>query len=110
MPRRTTCPAPTEEELLSYQNVPVVLAARYIGWGPPTLYRALHEGRAPFGFAVECNGKWAHNISPGLLIKYKQGDLPTYRLREIQELAAEGIERLLAAKREAISEAVASIA
>ena len=53
---------------------------------------------------------WAHNISPGLLIKYKHGDLPTYRLREIQELAAEGIERLLAAKREAISKAITSIA
>ena len=110
MPKRTTLPPPTEEEILSYQNVPVTLAARYIGWGPPTLYRALQEGRAPFGFAVECKGMWAHNISPGLLIKYKHGDLPTYRLREIQELAVEGIERLLAAKREAISKAITSIA
>ena len=87
---------PTDEMIREQTNVPVEMACKYIGWSSPTLYRALQEGRAPFGFAVKCaGGSWAYNISPGLLIKYKQGDLPTYRLKEVQELAAEGIERIL---------------
>lgn len=99
MPRRSTLPRPEEDEIRAWDNVPVELACRYIGWSSPTLYRALQEGRAPFGFAVLCKGgSWAYNISPGLLIKYKQGELPTYRLREVQDLAAEGIERILTEK------------
>lgn len=92
---RTYTPPPDDEDILRCDNVPVELAARYIAWSTSTVYRALQEGRAPFGFAVQCKGHWAYNISPGLLVKYKNGDLPTYRLKEVQELAAEGIERIL---------------
>lgn len=95
MPKRSTIPAPTDSEILALDNVPVYLAAKYIGWSTPTIYRALQEGRAPFGFAVECTGKWAYNISPGLIVKYKRGDLPTYRLKEVENLAVSGIERIL---------------
>ena len=28
-------------------------------------------------------------------MKYKRGDLPTYKLREVEELAADGIERIV---------------
>lgn len=93
--RRSQIPPPSREEILSYDNVPVALAAKYIGWSSPTLYRALQEGRAPFGFAVESSESWSYNISPGLLIRYKGGDLPTYRLKEVEEIAVDVIRRLL---------------
>ncbi|MEL4859793.1 hypothetical protein AAEU42_00925 [Pseudoflavonifractor phocaeensis] len=94
--KKSTLPVPGDEEIRAFENVPVDLAARYIGWSTPTIYRALQEGRAPFGFAVKCaGGSWAYNISPGLLMKYKQGDLPTYRLREVEEIAVDGITRIL---------------
>lgn len=90
----------TEEAILAYDNVPVDVAANFIGWSTSTLYYALQEERAPFGFAVRRAGSsgWTYNISPGLLIKYKRGDLPTYRLREVEMLAADGIERIVTEK------------
>ncbi len=96
MKKRETPPI-GEKEILSHSNVPVYLAAQFIGWSTPTLYRALQEQRAPFGFGVQNQetGSWAYNISPGLLVKYKRGDLPTYKLREVEELAVDGIERIV---------------
>ena len=54
----------TDEEIMAYDNVPIDVAARYIGWSSPTIYRALREERAPFGFAVcsEETGTWTYNI------------------------------------------------
>lgn len=95
MPRKQIYPPPADADIMQYANVPVELAARFVGSSSATLYRALQEERAPFGFAVQCGKGWGYNISPGLLIKYKNGDLPTYRLKEIQDIAAEGIERIL---------------
>ncbi|MFQ9917447.1 MAG: hypothetical protein ACLRWQ_14640 [Flavonifractor plautii] len=37
----------TDEEIMAYDNVPIDVAARYIGWSSPTIYRALREERAP---------------------------------------------------------------
>lgn len=87
----------SEEAVLAYDNVPVDVAANFIGWSTSTLYYALQEERAPFGFAVQREGSssWTYNISPGLLVKYKRGDLPTYKLREVEMLAADGIERIV---------------
>lgn len=96
MPKRATYIIPTEEEILRQNNVPVEMAARFIGWSTPTLYYALQDQRAPFGVAVKSpKGGWAYNISPGLLVRYKRGDLPTYRLKEVIDLASEGVERVL---------------
>lgn len=96
MARRANYAVPTDEEILAQNNVPVEMAARYIGWSTPTLYYALQDQRAPFGVAVKSpKGGWAYNISPGLLVKYKKGDLPTYRLKEVIDLAAEGVERVI---------------
>ena len=81
----------TDEEIMAYDNVPIDVAARYIGWSSPTIYRA------PFGFAV-CSGEtgtWTYNISPGLLVKYKRGDLPTYRLRELEEVMVRHVQEAL---------------
>lgn len=96
MPKKTQHEIPTEDEIMRQNNVPVEMAARYIGWSTPTLYYALQDQRAPFGVAVKSpKGGWAYNISPGLLVKYKKGDLPTYRLQEVVDLAAEGVQRAL---------------
>ena len=96
MPRKTSYKVPEDEEILRQDNVPVEMAARYIGWSSTTLYYALQEQRAPFGVAVKSpKGGWTYNISPGLLVKYKRGDLPTYRLNEVIDLAAEGVERII---------------
>lgn len=96
MPKKAQHQIPTEDEIMRQNNVPVEMAARYIGWSTPTLYYALQDQRAPFGVAVKSpKGGWAYNISPGLLVKYKKGDLPTYRLQEVIDLAAEGVQRVL---------------
>lgn len=97
MPAKSSKLPPTDEEILSFANVPVDMAARYIGWSNTTIYYALQEERAPFGFAAQ-NPKtksWTYNISPGLLVKYKNGELPTYKLKEVVDLAAEGVERVI---------------
>ena len=77
----------TDEEIMAYD----------IGWSSPTIYRALREERAPFGLAVcsEETGTWTYNISPGLLVKYKRGDLPTYRLRELEEVMVRHVQEAL---------------
>lgn len=93
----------TEEEILSMDNVPVTVACKYIGMSSATMYRALQEERAPFGFAVPNEeGQWVYNISPGALVRYKRGELPLIKLGEIQELAASGIKALLAEERDAL--------
>lgn len=103
MPRKRTTPAPTDEEILRYDNVPVDVAARYIGWSTATIYYALQDERAPFGMAVKSpKGGWAYNISPGALVRYKHGELPAWRLQEIIDTAAEGIEQVLQARMEGI--------
>ena len=110
--RKRNTEKPSDDEILSFDTVPTDIAALYIGWSTPTIYRALQEQRAPFGFAAENKetGTWTYNISPGLLVAYKRGSLPTYRLREVQELAVEGIERILAAKLEGLQRVLAAVA
>ena len=72
MPRRVTADVPTEEAILAYNNVPIELAAKFIGWSDITIRYALQEERAPFGMAAQNpkTGTWSYNISPGLLLKY----------------------------------------
>lgn len=97
MPKRSGRPAPSEEEIRAHSNVPYELAARYIGWSDISVRYALQQGRAPFGCAAQNpeTGTWSYNISPGLLIRYKAGDLPYYRLNDIINLAAEGTQKVL---------------
>lgn len=113
MPRKMTAQTPTDEEIMAYNNVPVEVAAKYIGWSSCTLTWALQQERAPFGMAAqtgtnEKTGRptWAYNISPGLLVKYKHGELQAWRLNEVLKLAADGIEQVLDARMEMISELV----
>ena len=73
------------------------MAARYIGWSDASVRYALQQGRAPFGCAAqnEETGTWSYNISPGLLVKYKHGDLQSWRLRDVIDMAADGIQQVL---------------
>lgn len=68
-------PAPTDDEILAYDNVPVDVAARYLGWPENTVRLALREGRASFGTAVRDNGL-THKVSPGGLVRYKREGAP----------------------------------
>lgn len=93
---------PTDEEIMGYTNVPVDVAARYIGWSTCNIYRALQQERAPFGMAAETGineetgyPTYTYNISPGLLVSYRNGTLPAWRLNEVIKLAADGIEKVL---------------
>ena len=74
----------TDADILAYDNVPVPIAAQYIGWNANKLYYALQDHQAPFGFVAErestaraCGASWTYNISPGLLVAYKRGTLVT---------------------------------
>lgn len=110
MPRLSNRPVPTEQDILGYNNVPLEVAARFIGWSSSTITKALIQERAPFGVAVQTgtgkNGRpsYAYNISPGALIKYKNGELPTWRLNEVLKLAADGIEEILDRRMGAVAE------
>lgn len=69
-------PAPSDDEILAYDNVPVDVAARYLDWTENTVRLALREGRASFGTAVRNNGI-THKISPGVLVRYKREGAPS---------------------------------
>lgn len=104
MPRMMTAQTPTDEDILAYNNVPVDVAAKYIGWSSCNVYRALQQERAPFGMAVQTSETtWTYNISPGLLVKYKSGELQAYRLNEVIKLAADGVERIIDSRMEAVA-------
>lgn len=82
----------TDEAVLSCSNVPVPLAAQYLGCSPETLRESLRQGRAPFGYGIKSGetGKWAFHISPGLLIAYQNGSLqPLNTGRLVEQIAAD---------------------
>ena len=108
MARKMTAQTPTDQEIMSYNNVPVDVAAKYIGWSSCNVYRALQQERAPFGMAAQTSETaWTYNISPGLLVKYKNGELQAYRLNEVIKLAADGIQQVLDSRMEAVAALVA---
>ena len=86
---------PTDQEILACDNVPVEMAARYLGSSTATLYEALQDERVPFGWAVQRNSNWAYNISPGALVRYKREGLPMYKLKDVSEIICEDVNRLI---------------
>ena len=92
MARKPTDKTPTDEEIMSYCNVPFDVAAKYIGWSGVTVRYALQQERAPFGLAAQNpkTGSWSYNISPGLLVAYKRGELQAWKLTELIKLVADG--------------------
>lgn len=97
MPKRVEKVIPTDREIMSYRNVPVEVAARYLGMSTTTIKNALQQERAPFGFASQNpeKGSFTYQISPDRLIRYQSGELPMYRINEIMEMAAAGVEDIL---------------
>jgi len=97
MARKRTKVAVPDEEILTYDNVPYEIAATYIGWSDVSIRNALKQGRAPFGCAAQNpeTKTWSYNISPGLLVNYKRGTLPAWRLNDVINMAADGIQQLL---------------
>lgn len=79
---KPSTPPLSDEDILKMDNVPVVDAARYIGKSTSTIYYALQDGTAPYGYASkhEINGEiaYSYSISPGLLVAYKRGTLPIF--------------------------------
>lgn len=74
---------PTDEEIRSYQNVPVAIAARYLGISANALYNAMQDREVDFGFVsakpsdAYFNGvSYTYQISPERLIGYQRGTLP----------------------------------
>lgn len=68
-------PAPTDDEILAYDNVPVDVAARYLDWTEKAVRQALREGRGCFGTAIRDRGL-NHKVSPGGLVRYKREGAP----------------------------------
>lgn len=66
-----------KEQILAYDNVPVVVASKYLGVAPMFIRMGLRNNRLPFGSAVQTSGKedgqWSYQISPGALINWKEG-------------------------------------
>lgn len=89
---------PTDAEILSYDNVPVPVAASYLGCGVLSLREALQQGRAPFGYAVRSGadgGKWMPQISPGQLVAFKNGTLPIVDESKIVSMLSDAVEKIL---------------
>lgn len=93
MSRKIKETTPTDEEILSYTNVPVEVAARYIGWSSCNIAWALQQERAPYGHAAQTGVNretgyptYSYNISPGLLVKYKRGELEAWRLSALADV------------------------
>lgn len=100
---------PTEEEILSYRNVPANVAALFLGWPRNALCTALQDGRAPFGIAVHGKANWTYQISPGALVKYQREGLNTFGLKELQQTMADGIEQILSAKLVALNQVLEAV-
>ena len=85
-------PAPSDEEILSLDNVPVEMAARYLGWTEQNVRLALRESRAPFGVAVMGEKKALYyNISPGGLVKYKREGAPVMSYETLVMMVKEAV-------------------
>jgi len=88
---------PTEAEILAYDNVPVPIAAAYIGLSPTKVREKLIQGTAPFGFSVKGEGSsnWTYQISPGLLVNYKKGELRMWPQDELIKRLVDEVEDIL---------------
>ena len=72
----------TDVEILSLKEVPVRVAADYLGMTYPMLTWKLQQGEVPFGIARK-NREWSYHISPQALVKYKNGEDNSDILRAI---------------------------
>lgn len=87
-------PAPSDDEILAYDNVPVDVAALYLDWPENTVRLALREGRASFGTAIRNNGI-THKISPGGLVRYKREGSPCMDYETIKFMIEDIVRRVV---------------
>ena len=78
-------PAPADEDILAYDNVPVDIAARYLDWTEQNVRLALREGRAPFGIAIR-DRALTYKISPGGLVRYKREGVPVMSYETMRQM------------------------
>lgn len=100
---------PTDEEIMSYRNVPPDVAALYLGWSRNAVYWALQDGRASFGTAAQGEAYWTYHISPGGLVKYQHEGVNTYGLKDIEKVIADGVEQILNAKLGAVNQILSTV-
>lgn len=91
----------TEEQIRDFDNVPVEIAAAFIGMGPASLRNAMQDHDCPFGFVsvrdsatTYCGERFTYNISPGLLIAYKNGTLQCMRTNDFMRMLKDAVEEL----------------
>jgi len=96
---------PTDEEILSYDNVPVDVAARYLDWTEHAVRQALREGRGTIGMAIRDEGV-TYKLSPGGLVRYKREGVPFFDYKTLQELIHSEV---LAAMQEESAEIIKSM-
>lgn len=79
---------PTEEDILSYDNVPPDVAALYLGTSSQYIRIGLQRNRLPFGTAVDIGGKgkYTYQIGPKALICWKNGDSLKKYMEEHKEM------------------------
>lgn len=112
MARKSTEKTPTDEEIMSYDNVPYQIAAKYIGWSSCNVAYALQQERAPYGHAAQTGTKpdgtptYTYNISPGLLVGYKHGTIQAWHLGELIKLFESRVSGLIDGRLEAAAEVV----
>lgn len=104
MSRKRTAIPPSDEEILSYSNVPYKTAAAYIGMSDVTIRYALQDRTCPFGFSARNpqTGSYTYNISPGALVAYKHGKLPPmWSLNKFANILADNVQRVIDTRIEA---------
>ena len=107
--KKNALPVPTDDEIMAYANVPVGVAAKYIGWTDHALYYALQDQRVPFGVATKIQTQWSYNISPGGLVKYKNGDLPAYTLKDLETMVMDRAEQAWDLKLSGVSKVINTV-
>lgn len=73
----------TEQELLSYKKIRPDIAASYLqdGTTAQEIRVKAQKGICPFCTAEKPTGRrWTYRVNPGLLIKYKAGELGLARV------------------------------
>lgn len=116
MSRRSTAQTPTDDEIMAYDNVPVAVAAKYIGWSSCNVANALQQERVPFGCAAKTGERqetgistYTYNISPGLLVAYKHGTIQAWRLGELIQLFEGSVSALIDRRLDAAAELVRGV-
>lgn len=116
MPKRVKREAIPDEVILSYDNVPLDVAARYIGWSSCNVAYALQQERAPYGCAAQTGvsqttGRptYSYNISPGLLVAYKHGTIQAWHLGELIRLFEDRVGLLVDTRLDAAAELVRGV-